>query len=177
MSAIPNYMEKLNAVLRPASSLLLAPFFTLWASFSRNSKLAGIIGTELNCRNLRDRNNLTMTGGKMLQFPHGPVLLRLFMAARQTSDSRTIIHDALGFEKSYPELLSDVLKTQELFRARLPPSAINCRGLLRRESQYIGILATSGYEFLFAFFSIRAMGGVCVPLGERPCKSRGMTES
>lgn len=109
-----------------------------------------------------------MTAGKLLKFPHDSVLVKLLVAARQTSDTKTIVHDALGFEKSYPELLGDVLKTRQLLWARLPPSAIDDRGLLRGDSQYVAILAKSGYEFLVAFFSIRAMGGVCVPLGERP---------
>ncbi|KAF4504454.1 hypothetical protein G6O67_007904 [Ophiocordyceps sinensis] len=106
-----------------------------------------------------------MTAGKLLKFPHDSVLVKLLVAARQTSDTKTIVHDALGFEKSYPELLGDVLKTRQLLWARLPPSAIDDRGLLRGDSQYVAILAKSGYEFLVAFFSIRAMGGVCVPLG------------
>lgn len=108
-----------------------------------------------------------MSARTTLKFPHDPILVRLLIAAQQTSDSETIVHDALGFKKSYPELLTDILQTRDLLRARLPLPATNEQGILRGEFQYVAILSRSGYEFLVAFFAIRAMGGVCMPLGER----------
>lgn len=107
-----------------------------------------------------------MTAGEIHKFPHDPVLVKLLMAARLTQDTKPIIHDALGFEKSYADLFSDILAMRELLRARLPPSAIYERGLLHEKNQYIAILTKSGYEFLVAFFSIRTVGGVCMPLGK-----------
>ncbi|OBT53698.1 hypothetical protein VE04_06328 [Pseudogymnoascus sp. 24MN13] len=106
-----------------------------------------------------------MSARTTLKFPHDPILVRLLIAAQQTSDSETIVHDALGFKKSYPELLTDILQTRDLLRARLPLPATNEQGILRGEFQYVAILSRSGYEFLVAFFAIRAMGGVCMPLG------------
>lgn len=108
-----------------------------------------------------------MTAGETLKFPHDPVLVKLLIAAQQTSDAETIVHDECGFERTYPELLGDILKTRELLRAGLPSSAMNEQCILCEKYKHVAILTKSGYEFVVAFFSIRAIGGVCVPLGER----------
>lgn len=97
------------------------------------------------------------------RLPHDPILLQLLKAAQQTSDTETIIFDALGFEKSYPELLADILQTRDVLRMRLP-SAVSEQGIFREPAQNVAIFSKSGYEFLVAFFTIRSMGGACMPL-------------
>ncbi|KAK4031690.1 hypothetical protein C8A01DRAFT_21138 [Parachaetomium inaequale] len=106
----------------------------------------------------------TAKRGQTYKFPQDPVLVRLLSSPHhQTKSSEPIIHDARGFRKSYPELLSDILQTAHLVRTASPRSMLDERGLLRDSSPYIGVLA-GGYEFLVAFFAIRVMGGACMPI-------------
>ncbi|KAK2865068.1 hypothetical protein FQN49_003946 [Arthroderma sp. PD_2] len=98
------------------------------------------------------------------KLPDDPMLARLLLVVRQLSGSGKMIHDVVGFEKSYPELLGDILRTRDLLRAQLPALAFNERGILCKESQYIAILSRSCYEFVVAFFAIRSVGGACIPL-------------
>lgn len=100
------------------------------------------------------------------QFPQDPILVKLLDAAHHVTDSQTIIKDAFGFEKTYPELLSDVLETRSRLRSDLPSSALDERGLLRDETPYVAAMTRSGYEFVVAFFAVRALGGAFVPLGQ-----------
>ncbi|KAH7140347.1 hypothetical protein B0J13DRAFT_637862 [Dactylonectria estremocensis] len=98
------------------------------------------------------------------KFPNDPILVQLLRAAGHVSGTETIVCDVGGFEKTYQQLFADILKTRVILRERLPPSAYDARNLLREGQQYIGILTRTGYEFLVAFFAIRAIGGVCMPL-------------
>lgn len=101
------------------------------------------------------------------RFPHDPVLVQLLALAHQTPPTETVVEDdALGCQKTYPELLADILATRELLRAQLPPSALDTQGLLCERRQSVALLAKSGYEFLVAFFAVRSLGGVCAPLGK-----------
>ncbi|KAK5996460.1 hypothetical protein PT974_01794 [Cladobotryum mycophilum] len=75
-----------------------------------------------------------------------------------------IIIDVVGFEKTYQELLGDILKARSLVLDKLPRSALNDRDVLSGGSQYVAILAQSGYEFIVAFLAVRALGGAAVPL-------------
>lgn len=102
------------------------------------------------------------------KFPNDPILVQLLRAAGHVSGTETIVCDVGGFEKTYQQLFADILKTRVILRERLPPSAYDARNLLREGQQYIGILTRTGYEFLVAFFAIRAIGGVCMPLCESP---------
>ena len=107
-----------------------------------------------------------MTVGAEYKLPSDPAILLLLVTARQASPDQVIVHDVLGFDKTFPELLADMLKTRDALREGLPPAALDERGLLRRESPYVAILSRSAYEFLVAFFAIRALGGVAMPLGK-----------
>lgn len=98
------------------------------------------------------------------KFPHDPALARLLIAAKRAGDSDIIVHDVHGFQKTYPELLGDVLQTRHLLRAQVSPAKLNERAYLYQENPYVAVTASSGYEFIVAFFAIRAMGGACMPL-------------
>ncbi|KAM4066050.1 AMP-binding enzyme [Hirsutella rhossiliensis] len=106
-----------------------------------------------------------MAAGNPQKLPQDPVLARLLAASRQISGSETIVHDAFGFEKTYPELLGDVMQMRHLLRARLPPSAVGEQGFFHEAVPYVAVLARSGYELIVAFFAIRAMGGAWMTFG------------
>ncbi|KKO97290.1 hypothetical protein THAR02_10610 [Trichoderma harzianum] len=48
---------------------------------------------------------------------------------------------------------------------QLPSSILDEHGILPQETPYISVLTRRGYEFLVAFFAIRAIGGACIPFG------------
>ena len=102
-----------------------------------------------------------------LCFPNDPILVKLLEAANRVSGSEVIIKDSFGFEKTYPEILSDVLKTRDQLKYLLPASNFDERGLLREESVYVTALTRTGYEYVVAFFAVRALGGAYVPLGNQ----------
>ncbi|KAK5806778.1 hypothetical protein VI817_001036 [Penicillium citrinum] len=100
-----------------------------------------------------------------IHFPNDPVLARLIDAARQTSASKKIIYDELGFEKSYSDLLGDIVQLREALFAHFPSWVVSSSGRVEELNTYVTVSSRSGYEFLVAFFAIRAAGGVCVPIG------------
>ncbi|KAJ6184691.1 adenylate-forming enzyme AfeA [Penicillium mononematosum] len=101
------------------------------------------------------------------RLPNDPILARLLEAARRVPNSEVIIKDFVGFEKTYPEILSDVLITRDQLKSLLSASNFDARGLLRDESVYITALTRTGYEYVVAFFAVRALGGAYVPLDPR----------
>lgn len=107
-----------------------------------------------------------MTISKLYRFPHDPVLAKLLHASKNRPDSAIVIHDVCGYEKSYSQLLGDVIRTRKELRMQLPSSIIDEHGIIRQETPYIPVLTRSGYEFLVAFFAIRAVGGACIPFGK-----------
>ncbi|KOS16972.1 Malonate--CoA ligase [Escovopsis weberi] len=96
-------------------------------------------------------------------FPNDPGLVRLLRSAKRCPGI-SIVADAFGFDKTYNELLADVLRTRDSMREHLPPSALDERALLRGDAPYVCILARAGYEFVVATFAIRALGGACIPI-------------
>ncbi|RDW92906.1 uncharacterized protein DSM5745_00228 [Aspergillus mulundensis] len=94
--------------------------------------------------------------------PADPILVKLLQASRTTTEP--IIFDDYGYTKSYPQLLFDVVRTWESLKQALHPSALDARGLVRQERPYIAAITRGGYEFIVAFFAIRALGGACIPL-------------
>lgn len=107
-----------------------------------------------------------MTVDQVYTFPHDPALVKLLLARKHRSDTAIVIHDVVGHEKSYSQLLSDVIRTRELLRSRLSPKLFDGRGLLLQAAPYVAVLTRSSYEFLVAFFAIRALGGACIPFGK-----------
>ncbi|KAK0724102.1 hypothetical protein B0H67DRAFT_640675 [Lasiosphaeris hirsuta] len=100
-----------------------------------------------------------------LKIPLDPILVRLLESPHHRGGrSDTVIHDARGFQKTYAELLGDVVQTANSLRKALPPSAFDRQGLLRQDSPYVSVLVRSGYEFIVAFFAIRCLGGACMPI-------------
>ncbi|POR37072.1 Acyl-CoA synthetase family member 3, mitochondrial [Tolypocladium paradoxum] len=104
-----------------------------------------------------------MTARTTRKFPNDPILVKLLQSASLTTEH--IIHDAYGFDKTYADLLGDIVQTRDAIRANLPSTALNAHGVLNDDRPYICVLTRSGYEFLVAFFAIRAIGGACIPFG------------
>ncbi|KJZ74545.1 hypothetical protein HIM_06141 [Hirsutella minnesotensis 3608] len=105
-----------------------------------------------------------MTAGETLQLPNDPILTALLRAAQRASASDIFIHDVLGFDKTYEQLLGDVSRTRHVLLSRLPPLSTDDRGILCADVRNIAVLTRSAYEILVAFFSCRAIGAVFVPL-------------
>lgn len=101
-----------------------------------------------------------------IQFPNDPLLVKLLQAACQTPSTKIIIFDDLGFERTYSDLLGDIIQTRNSLIPRLRLWG-SCRtSHFQQEDSFVAILSRGGYEFLVAFFAIRAAGGVCVPIGK-----------
>lgn len=100
------------------------------------------------------------------KLPSDPVLIKLLQTAQHSANEKPIIYDAHGFEKTYGQLLGDILRTRDLIIQSLPSSALNSCNILHVETPYICVLALSGYEFLVSFFAIRALGGACIPFSK-----------
>ncbi|KAI8945865.1 adenylate-forming enzyme AfeA [Xylaria longipes] len=101
------------------------------------------------------------------RLPNDPLLVKLLGSANRVSSSHVIVKDFVGLEKTYPELLADVLETRDQLKSLLPASQFNERGLLRDEHVFITALTRTGYEYVVAFFAVRALGGAYVPLDPR----------
>lgn len=105
-----------------------------------------------------------MAGETPYRFPHDPALVKLIEVVRERAEAGNLIHDINGYEKTLPQLLGDVIKTTQTLQAGLPPTAFNSQGVLHQKAPYVTVLTCSGYDFIVAFFAIRAIGGACVPL-------------
>ncbi|KAF2093314.1 adenylate-forming enzyme AfeA [Rhizodiscina lignyota] len=97
-------------------------------------------------------------------FPSDIMLKQLLRVSQQRPFMEVVVHDVMGFEKSYADLVADVLSTRTAVLQKLPPLALNERGLLHHEAPYMFIVVKSGYEFLVGLFAIRALGGAAIPL-------------
>ena len=106
-----------------------------------------------------------MAAEKTYLFPDDPLITSLLSTARLNAGPDKFIYHSHDPGKSYPELLGDIARMCDALRDRLPSSALNERGTFRREPEYVAIFGRSSYEFIVAFFAIRAMGGTCMPLG------------
>ncbi|KHN97323.1 AMP-dependent synthetase/ligase [Metarhizium album ARSEF 1941] len=96
-------------------------------------------------------------------FPRDNTLVQLLDVSQATNEP--IIHDAYGLDKTYAELLGDVVETRDRIRKAVPASSLDRHGMLREAAPYTGFLGLSGYEFIVAFFAARALGGACMPFG------------
>lgn len=100
-------------------------------------------------------------------FPNDPLLVRLLEAAERLGGSEVIIEDFTGLKKTYLQLLADVLETRDKLRCLIPASHFDERGLLRDENLFITALTRTGYQYVVAFYAVRALGGAYTPLGMR----------
>lgn len=102
-----------------------------------------------------------MTAGKTLHLPNDPILKELLLAAQRASPSYVFIHDVLGFDKSYEQLLGDIESMRLVLLSHLTLPSNDHRSSMHN----IAVLTRSAYETSVAFFCCRAIGAVFIPLG------------
>lgn len=96
--------------------------------------------------------------------PNLPFFHKLLRYA-QRKPPRTAIRDVnAGLEKTYHDVLSDVLALRVELEKILSPKTL--RDLSEDKEVYIGLLAPGGYEYTVGFIAILALGAAVVPMGE-----------
>ncbi|KAH7354969.1 hypothetical protein BKA65DRAFT_581645 [Rhexocercosporidium sp. MPI-PUGE-AT-0058] len=92
--------------------------------------------------------------------PNTPLFSRLL---RHASRGRSAVRDDdFGVEKSYTELLSDVLAIRKVLQDVLSQEVLV---RLRNEKEvYTGVLAPGGYEYTVAMLAVIAIGAATVPM-------------
>ncbi|KAL5363714.1 acetyl-CoA synthetase-like protein [Aspergillus floccosus] len=94
--------------------------------------------------------------------PHVPLFEKLLRYADR-SPPRIAIRDLnTGIEKTYLELLTDVLALRNNLQTALGPDVQN--QLLANEEVFVALLAPGGYEYAVGFMAILALGAAVVPL-------------
>ena len=106
-----------------------------------------------------------MTRPYSSKLPNEPMFRRL--VENNKSVHNVIVHDSsCGLNVKYPQLLHDILALRQRLYECLPVSTFDEKGRMKGDNPYILILSRGNYEFIVASFSVLAMGGALVPLGE-----------
>ena len=109
-----------------------------------------------------DRSNHVPPHNGSNVLPNHPILSQLL---RHASHGRLAIRDLnLGVEKTYSDLISDVIHLRNVVEARLRPKikvAIDNGGEV-----YIGVLAAGGYEYAVAVLTVMALKAAIVPMSK-----------
>lgn len=94
--------------------------------------------------------------------PNSPTFSRLL---RHAHYGRQAIRDVnLGIEKSYADLISDVVHFRNFLLHKLDSTVV--RRLESGTEVYIGVLAGGGYEFAVGLLAVLAVGAAAVPMSE-----------
>jgi malonyl-CoA/methylmalonyl-CoA synthetase len=94
--------------------------------------------------------------------PNSPILSQLL---RHAHYGRLAIRDLnLDVEKTYSDLLSDVLHFRNFVEARLSRSVKTA--LENGEEVYMGVLAAGGYEYAVAVLTVLALKAAIVPMSK-----------
>ena len=115
-----------------------------------------------NPPSLWDRTNYVPqhTGPNVL--PNTPMLSQLL---RHAYHGRLAIRDLnLGVQKTYADLLSDVLYLRNIVKARLSPGIK--KALENGEEVYMGVLAAGGYEYAVGVLTVMALKAAIVPMSK-----------
>ena len=110
----------------------------------------------------KDRTDLVPphTGNHVL--PNSPFWGRLLRFVHHDATSLAVRDINLNVEKTYIQLLSDVLVLRESLRSCLSPEII--QDIDGGTETFIGVLAPGGYEFAVAVLTILALGAAVVPM-------------
>lgn len=109
-----------------------------------------------------DRTALVLPHSGFLVFPNSPIFSILLRHAHR---NRIAIRDVrLGVEKTYAELLADVLNLRHVMEISLDAQIL--RRIDEGEEIFIGVLAAGGYEFAVGILAVLALGAAAVPMGE-----------
>ena len=92
--------------------------------------------------------------------PNSPLFGNLLRHARR---NRIAIRDiTLSIEKSYGDLLDDVLAFRTYLQTSLRPHVLE--GIRQGDEVYIGVLAAGGYEYTVAMLTVLSLGAAAVPM-------------
>jgi malonyl-CoA/methylmalonyl-CoA synthetase len=95
-------------------------------------------------------------------FPNTPIFSVLLRHAQR---KRVAIRDVRqGVEKTYAELLADVLNLRHVIKTLLDPQIL--KWIEDGQEIFIGVLAAGGYEFGVGMLAVLALGAAAVPMGE-----------
>lgn len=112
-----------------------------------------------------DRTKLLPRHNGPLVFPNSPLFSKLL---RHAYRRRLAIRDLRsGAQKTYGELLSDVLSLRAVVEASLDSATLE--RLQRGDEVFIGVLAPGGYEYAVAFLAVIALGAAAVPMSMFRC--------
>jgi malonyl-CoA/methylmalonyl-CoA synthetase len=92
---------------------------------------------------------------------------KLLRFASRRPQPVAIRDDNLGVEKTFLQLLTDVLAIRTTLQAALCPAALH--DLSYGQDVFIGLLAPGGYEYTVGFIAILALGAAVVPMCEYRC--------
>ena len=112
----------------------------------------------------RDRTALIPAHRGRHVLPNSPFFSRLLRYAHRRPPRIAIRDHNLGVEKTYLQLLTDVLALRKAIESTLNLSTL--LSLERGEEIYMCMLAAGGYEYAVAFLAILAIGAAAVPLSE-----------
>ena len=126
-------------------------------SMAQTSKSGSSLAASIPCN---DRSLVLPSHSGRNIFPNSPLFSRLLRHAHQ---NRTAIRDLkLGVEKTYGQLLSDVLGLRQVLKDSLDSNII--KALEKGDEIYIGVLAGGGYEFTVGILAVLAIGAAAVPM-------------
>lgn len=112
-----------------------------------------------------DRNNFVPRHEGDSILPLSPFFSRLVRYAHRKPPRLAIRDVKLDVEKTYLQLLTDVLAFRKFLRSRLSPETL--ADLRDGKEVYIALLAAGGYEYTVGFVAVLALGAAVVPM----CKS------
>ena len=100
------------------------------------------------------------TGDTIL--PNSPFFSRLVRFAHDEPPPLAVRDVNLNMEKTYLQLLTDVLAVRNRLRDTLPSKTL--REITQGIDTFIGVLAPGGYEYTVAVLAVLALGAAVVPM-------------
>ena len=100
------------------------------------------------------------TGDNIL--PNSPFFSRLVRFAHEEPSPLAVRDVNVNIEKTYLQLLTDVLAVRNRLRRTLPTGTLN--DIAKGIDTFIGVLAPGGYEYTVAVLAVLALGAAVVPL-------------
>lgn len=100
--------------------------------------------------------------------PNAIFFNRLLRFAHHRPPNLAIRDVVLGVEKTYLDLLTDVLAVRNHLRSILPQNVI--QDVENGKETFIGILISGGYEYSVSVLAILALGAAIVPMSSSTLK-------
>lgn len=112
----------------------------------------------------RDRTSFVPRHEGRNVLPNAPLFSTLLRFAKRNPPRPAVRDVNLEIERTYAQLLTDVLALRHSVQLRLSPASV--ASLRHGGEVYIGLLAPGGYEYTVAFLAILALGAVVVPMSK-----------